>query len=338
MMTDRTSRPQPRRRYPRGPRVRLAAAAGAAAGALVLSSCGLGTAGGYVPSGTIAGPLAGVDLEGADVAVGSKNFTEQVILGTMMVILLNSAGADAEDLTNIPGSSSTRQALLEGIIDFQWEYTGTAWITYMGQTDPIPDATQQWEAVRDIDRDNGLEWLPPAELDNTYAFVLTEDRAAELGVESLADIADLDQAEVSFCVDAEFLARSDGFRPMLEAYSIPDVPDARLRILDIGAIYQAVANGECTFGEAFATDGRIPALNLATLEDPLPYFPRYNLSGVVGQQALDEHPEIATIVDELTSRLDNDTMAALNQRVDVDGQEPATVAWEWLLDEGLVTE
>ena len=100
----------------------------ALAGLLALSGCGLGTAGGDAPTGTLAGPLADVEsLEGAEISVGSKNFTEQLLLGKIAVILLQSAGADVEDLTNIPGSASARAAQLEGQVDMEWEYTGTAW-------------------------------------------------------------------------------------------------------------------------------------------------------------------------------------------------------------------
>ena len=304
----------------------------------VLTSCGLGTSGGYVPTAELSGELEDVQLDGVEVSVGSKNFTEQVLLGKMMVILLESGGAEAEDLTNIPGSSSARQALLEGIIDFQWEYTGTAWITYMGNTDPVPDVRGQWQAVRDADAENGLVWSEPAELDNTYAFTMTREKSEQLDVDSLDDLKDLPAKELSFCVDAEFLARSDGFRPMLDAYGIPEVPESRLKTMDAGAIYQAVDNGECTFGEAFATDGRIPALDLVVLEDPKPYFPKYNLSGVVNEQTLQEHPELRPVIAAVTQRLDNETMAELNKRVDVDGEEPADVAYDWLLSEGLIRQ
>lgn len=130
-------------------------------------------------------------------------------------------------------------------MDFQGEYTGTAWITCMGETGPIPDVRGQWEAVRDRDKANGLEWLPPAGWDNTYAFTVTEENARRLGVETLVDVKDIPASEQTFCVDAEFAA--------------------------------------------------------------------------------------------LTERLDNDAMSRLNQRVDVDGAEPALVAWEWLVEEGLVS-
>jgi osmoprotectant transport system substrate-binding protein len=304
----------------------------------LLSGCGLGTAGGYVPSGELAGPVTGVDLDGATVAVGSKNFTEQIILGKMAVILMESAGASTEDLTNVPGSQTVRQAMLEGIMDFQWEYTGTAWITYLGNVDPIPDEQAQYEAVRDADAANGMVWTQPSELNNTYAMAVTRERSEELGITAMSDLQGLDDSEMTFCLDAEFAARNDGFEPMLEHYGLPPVPNDRRRLMDLGAIYQATANGECTFGEVFATDGRIPALDLVVLEDDRAYFPRYNLSGVINAELYEEYPQIVELIDPLTQRLDNETMALLNQRVDVDGMEPAQVAWDFLVEEGFVTE
>ena len=145
----------PSRRRGRTPARAVLAVLGLAA-SLVLSGGGLSTAGGYLPSGTPAGDVAGIDLEGAHVAVGSKNFNEGVVLGKITAILLRSAGADVEDLTNMPGSLSARQAQVAGVVDVEWDYTGTAWITYLGHTDPIPDPQAQWAAVRDEDAQQGL--------------------------------------------------------------------------------------------------------------------------------------------------------------------------------------
>src|SRR5699024_12236020 len=115
----------------------LSCAAVLAAGAL--AGCGLGTAGGYVPSGELSGPVEDIDLDGAESAVGSKDFTEQIILGKMAVILFQSAGADAQDLTNVPGSNRGRMAMEEDSMDFPWDYTGTAWIASMGEGDPLTE-------------------------------------------------------------------------------------------------------------------------------------------------------------------------------------------------------
>ena len=335
MTTPRATTPS--RRRGRTP-ARAALAALGLAASLVLSGCGLSTAGGYLPSGTPAGDVAGIDLEGAHVAVGSKNFNEGVVLGKITAILLRSAGADVEDLTNMPGSLSARQAQVAGVVDVEWDYTGTAWITYLGHTDPIPDAQAQWAAVRDEDAQQGLVWLPPAELDNTYTFSVRQDRAEELGLETLADIKGLPTEDQSFCVSAEFAARNDGFLPMLEAYGIERPTGSRLRQMDIGAVFAAVADGSCTFGEAYSTDGRIAALDLTTLQDPLSFFPKYNAAPIVREEVLAQHPEIADLLAPVTARLDNATAARLNARVDVDGEEPTQVAWDWLREEGLITD
>lgn len=323
---------------PRARRARRGLAALALAAGLLATGCGLSTAGGYLPSGRTAGEISDVDLTGAQVSVGSKNFNEGVVLGKITAILLQSAGADVEDLTNMPGSLSARQAQVEDVVDVQWDYTGTAWITYLGHTDPVPGAQDQWEAVRAEDAEQDLVWLPPAELNNTYTFSVRQDRAAELGVESLADIASIPVADQSFCVSAEFAARNDGFVPMLDAYGVEAPTGDRLRQMDIGAVFSAVADGSCTFGEAYSTDGRIAALDLTTLEDPLSFFPQYNAAPIVRREVLDAHPRIAELLAPMTERLDNETAARLNARVDVDGEEPTQVAWDWLLEEGLVTE
>lgn len=302
-----------------------------------LAACGLGTAGGYTPSGTLAGPIADVDLDGATVSVGSKNFTEQIILGKMAVSLFESAGAQVQDLTNAPGSNTSREAMLSGDMTFAWEYTGTAWVSYMAQDDPIPDEREQYEAVRDKDlADNNLVWLPPAPMNNTYGFAMTRANADRLGISTLSEISSIPESEQSFCVESEFASRNDGFQPMLETYEISAPPPDRVSTLDTGAIYAATAGGTCTFGEVFTTDGRILALDLVVLEDDRQFFPKYNLSGVVNGELLDEHPQIADLLAPVSEKLTNDVLLELNAKVDVDGEDPADVAFEWLTQEGLV--
>lgn len=302
------------------------------------TACGLGTAGGYSPSGTLSGPIEGVDLKGAEVAVGSKNFTEQIILGKMAVILFKSAGADVEDLTNIPGSNSAREAMLKGDLNFQWEYTGTAWISYLGHDDPIADEREQYEAVLEADRNNGLEWLPPAPMNNTYGFAIPRAKAEKLGISKLSDLAKLPEKERTFCVESEFANRNDGFQPMLKHYNIPAASKGKVSTLDTGAIYQATADGLCNFGEVFTTDGRIKALDLQVMEDDRQFFPKYNLSGVVRQELLEAYPQIKDLLEPLSEKLTNETLIDLNAEVDVDGREPVDVAYDWLQEEGFVTE
>jgi osmoprotectant transport system substrate-binding protein len=310
--------------------------AATAACSLVLASCGLGSAGGYTPSGTLDGPVKDVDLRGASVAVGSKNFTEQILLGKMATILLKSAGASVKDMTNVPGAATSRQAQLDGDIDFQWEYTGNGWINYLGHDDPILDPGELYRAVRDGDRKNGLEWLPPGAMNNTYGFAATSATAQRLGVHSLSDVAKLPPDQLTFCVESEFASRNDGFEPMLAAYGIP-AGDVKKSVMDTGAVYQATANGDCNFGEVFTTDGRIKSLDLTVMDDDLPFFPKYNLSGVVREDLLDAYPGLADLFAPVVAKLDDATMIDLNAKIDVDGEEPVEVAEGWLKEQGFLS-
>jgi osmoprotectant transport system substrate-binding protein len=312
---------------------------------LTVSGCniGLGTAGGYTPSGTLAGPLAHVKpLDGATFSVGSKNFTEQIILGKMTVILLKSAGADVKDLTNIPGSAAARQAQLAGQVQMQWEYTGTAWLTYLGETKPIPDPHRQYVATRDTDlKRNGLVWLPPTPMNDTYTMAINAATKKQYGITKLSQMSKLPPSKRTFCVESEFTNRPDGLEGMLKTYGLPlgaanGIPRSNLRTLQTGAIYDAIAKGECTFGEVFTTDGRIAALHLTPLGDDKNFFPKYNASLVVRQDVLKEHPQLRQLFAPVAKALTNGVISQLNRQVDVDGREPADVAHEWLVQQGFL--
>jgi osmoprotectant transport system substrate-binding protein len=321
-----------------------AALAGAVTGSLLLAGCGLGTAGGYVPAGELGDPVQSLEgsLDGASIGVGSKNFSENVILGKMVIILFRAAGAEVADLTNIPGSVAARQAQIEGQIDAMWEYTGTGWIAYLGHDKPIADEQRQYEAVAKEDLEtNDLVWLPPAPMNNTYGFAVTQESAEKYGLEKLSDMKKVPKPERTFCIESEFASRSDGLPGMLKTYGIPKgsgVPADNLKTYQTGAIYNATAKGDCVFGEVFTTDGRILALDLKVLEDDKLYFPLYNVALVVRQELMKEHPEIGDLIAPVTEKLTNEVLLELNARVDVEGQEPAQVAYDWLVEEGFVAE
>ena len=312
--------------------------------AALTSGClGLGTAGGYIPSGKAAGPTKEVEsLKGASIAVGSKNFTENIILGKMALILLRAKGAKATDLTNIPGSASARQAMLDDQVQGMWEYTGTGWITYLGHDKPIPDEEKQYTAVRDEDlKKNGLAWLPPAPMNNTYGFAITKKVAKRYGITKMSEFPKIPVAERTFCVESELINRPDGLQGMLKTYDVPlddpkGVPRDNLRTFQTGAIYDATAKGKCNFGEVFTTDGRIVSLNLTVLEDDRNFFPKYNVSFVVRDEVLKKHPQIADLMAPVSEKLTDKVLLGLNAKVDVDGEEPAQVAFDWLKKEGFV--
>jgi osmoprotectant transport system substrate-binding protein len=298
-----------------------------------------------VPTGKLAGPLADVEsLNGATIAVGSKNFTENVLLGKMAIILLQSAGAVATDLTNIPGSASAREAMRNGQIQAMWEYTGTGWITYLGHEKPIPDEQEQYTAVRDEDLEkNKLVWLPPAPMNNTYGFAITKKVFDEYKITKLSQLNKVPVAERTFCVESELINRPDGLKGMLDLYKIPlgepqGVPRENLKTFQTGAIYDATAKGSCTFGEVFTTDGRIIALDLKVLEDDRNFFPKYNVSLVLTQAVAEKYPQIAKIMEPVSKLLTDEVLLELNADIDVNGREPAEVAYDWLKKEGFITD
>lgn len=322
-------------------RARAAALTALLAVVLLVSGCGLQPAGSYVPPvspGSIH-PIEGLP-DGAAVTVTSKNFTEQLILGKMSVLASKAAGFEVTDLSNVPGSLPARELLRSGQADVMWEYTGTAWLTYLGNELGIPDQQEQWQAVHDADLANGLTWGAPAELNNTYALAMRRQRAEELGITSISDLSKLPPEELTFCVDAEFNSRQDGFNPLLELYGLPRgsvVPEQNVGIYDTGAIYGAVDQGQCTVGEVFATDGRIAALDLLVLEDDLQYFPAYNAAPVIYTETLQKYPELEAVLEQVADKLDDETMRSLNLKVDVQGEEPEQVAYDWMVSEGLVS-
>ncbi|GAA4429434.1 glycine betaine ABC transporter substrate-binding protein [Georgenia halophila] len=320
-------------------RTRLTAALAALVVTAPLAACGLQPATGYAPPVEPAGIQPHENA--GPISVGSKNFTEQIILGKIAVLALRAAGYTVTDATNIPGSNPARAAMVNGDTDMQWEYTGTAWVSYMGETG-IPDKDEQWQAVHDADLENGLTWLQPAPVNNTYGFAMGPDAAGELGISSMSEIAEIPVEERTFCVESEFRSRDDGLEPMLEHYGIPlgdpqGVPNGNVKIMDTGAIYQATADGACNFGEIFTTDGRIVALDLQVLEDDKNYFPSYNVAPVVRTETLEEHPQLDELFAEITPLLTDEVLIDLNARVDVDGEQPADVAMDWLVSEGLVS-
>ena len=308
---------------------------------LSLSGCGLGTSAGSTPPAEI-GPNLGMPgrLDGVKVSVGGKQFTEQLILGKIAVIVLRAAGANVTDLTGIPGSSSARQAMLAGQVDMEYEYTGTAWISYLGKTTPLKTPQEQFAAVRDADVKNGLTWLTPAPMNNTYGFALKSDVAKRLGVKTLSDVRKVPVSERTLCVDSEFAARQDGLQPMLKTYGIPlgssGVPRNQVKSIDSGAIYSAVDSGSCNFGEVFTTDGRIKSLNLTVLDDDKKFFPLYNAAPVFRSEVVRQHPRLREVFTEVDKKLTNDTLIELNAKVDVQGAEPADVAHDWLKSQGFI--
>ncbi|WP_184571673.1 glycine betaine ABC transporter substrate-binding protein [Streptomyces zagrosensis] len=324
-------------------RSRTVLGAGLAAALLapaLLSGCGLHS-GSIMADDVEPGTIGqGKPLKGADLTVTSKEFTEQIILGQIMGIAFQAAGAKVLDRTGIQGSIGAREAIKSGDADAMYEYTGTAWITYQGNEKPITDPHEQWLAVRDADHKSGIEWLQPGQLNNTYTLTTNEANAKKYGTKNLSDVAAATKRDSppTLCVETEFSVRDDGLPGMRKAYGMK-LPGSRVRKMDAGVIYREVSKGSaCTFGEVTATDGRIQAMNLVVMKDDKHFFPNYNAAPEINGKALKKHPEIADVLNPITKKLTNAVAQRLNAKVDVDGDDPHDVALDWLVDEGFVKE
>lgn len=299
-----------------------------ATGALALTAC---SGGGGAASGSKGDELTGLSGE-----IGAKDFSEQYILAHITSQLLNAHGADTEANTSVVGSANVRAALEGDDFLGYWEYSGTSWITYNGNTTPVQGEEAQFAATKEADAENGIAWLDPAPLNNTYAFAILSDKAKELGVKTLSDIAELPVDEQTFCIESEFSTRDDGWPGLKAAYGL-DVPDANVSLLDTGVIYTETAKGDtCNFGEVFQTDGRITSLDLTVMEDDKAFFPVYQGAFTLKQTTLDEYPEIADVLAEVSPLLTTEEMQKLNAQADVDGDDPEDIATDWLTEQGLI--
>jgi len=283
-----------------------------------------------------------VALSGAPVKVASKGFTEQIILGKIMVNLLKDRGIPVEDKTNLGGTNVNREALMQGQVDLYMEYTGTAWLTFFKKKELIRDSAGLFENVKAIDSKSGLVWLAPAKFNNTYAIVMPAKKADQMGIKTLSDWAawtKKNPGKMTVAVNAEFYSRADGFKGMMGFYGLKfgkDIPDSNVKKMETSLCKKAVRDGQAMCGMAFATDGEINEYNQIVLEDDKSYFPIYNPAPVIRKAALKQYPKVKFILDEIGPSLDTATMTRLNYRVNVNGEKPEAVAKSWLKGVGLI--
>jgi osmoprotectant transport system substrate-binding protein len=273
------------------------------------------------------------------VTVGSKEFTEQIILGKLTVLALRDAGFEVVDETNLGGTSVNRDALVNGDIDMYWEYTGTAWITHLGHEDAITDPEECYQKVNEEDAGNDIAWLTMAPFNNTYTLMMKQDKGEELGIESISDLAEYinEGGDASLCTDQEFYARPDGFKGVEDLYGF-EFDEEEVVTMDPGLTYKALQDGQCQVAMGFATDGRIPAFGFFNLEDDKQFFPVYNPAPNVRQEVMDEYPEIDDVLEPVAEALTTEKMMQLNKRVDIDNEAPEDVACDFLKSEGIVDE
>lgn len=304
--------------------------------AAVFTGCaGLNSSGPAAKPGSLAQQA---NLAGQSYVVGGKLDDEQLVLCQIAIAALESVNAAVTDRCNIGGTDATRNALIGGDIDLYWEYTGTAWVTFLGQK-PIQDSKAQYEAVKQRDLiQNKIVWLAPTPFNNTYAFAVKRERAQQLGLRTLSDMGAYIRSGQpgNVCIDSEYQNRDDGFPGLERTYGF-QVPADRLKVLTAGAIYQSTADQrECLFGMVYTTDGRIPELGLTVLADDKLYHPLYNAAPTLRKEVYDRNPAIATVFAPISAALTNDVMSELNRQRSAEGRSPRRVARDWLGQHGFI--
>jgi osmoprotectant transport system substrate-binding protein len=267
------------------------------------------------------------------VRVGSKDFTEEFIVGNMYALLLEANGIPVERKLNLGGTPVLQQALVSDQVDLYPEYTGTGLLTVL----KLPTNTnreQVFNTVRDeYKKQFNLVWLNPAPLNNTQALAMKKDVAARLGIKTISDMA-AHAADLTMIGPPEFEQREDGLPGIQKAYG--NFKLKQYIAVDPGLRYEGLVNGQADVVVAFGTDGQIAAYDLLVLQDDKGLFPPYQIAPVVRQQALDAYPKIAEVLNKLAPLLTDATMQKLNFEVDGKQREPADVAKEFLQQNGLI--
>lgn len=253
------------------------------------------------------------------VVVGSKKFTEGVILGELLTRLARSAGAEARHRRELGGTRILWRALRTGEIDAYVEYTGTLHEEIFAQRD-LDDRAALEAALAEA----GLAMSAPLGFNNTYALGMRREEAARLGIESISDMPE--HPDLSLGLSDEFLDRADGWPGLRQRYGLPQSPTG----LDHDLGYRALASGQIDVTDVYTTDAEIAYHDLRVLVDDRGYFPAYEAVIVYRRDLAAHAPAALEAMRRLTGRLDEAQMAALNERVKIDGESEAAVAADFL--------
>jgi osmoprotectant transport system substrate-binding protein len=272
--------------------------------------------------------LSGCASNRASLTVGSKNFTEQLVLGELLAQYLGRSTASIDRRFYLAGSYICHQALLAGRIDMYVEYTGTALVAILKEN-PVSDHAAVFNTVKDLySRRFGLEVFPSLGFDNTFAMVMRGADARLLRLKTLSDAAAI-SPQLRLGVGYEFLERPDGYKGLAAKYGLKFAESPR--VMDLGLLYRALQNNQVDIVAGSNTDGLIAALDLVVLEDDKHYFPPYDAVPIVRRATLDRHPEVAAALNRLSGRITAEDMRRMNYEVDGEKKDAALVVKDFLV-------
>jgi osmoprotectant transport system substrate-binding protein len=264
--------------------------------------------------------------------IGSKNFTEQLVVAELFAQGLEKAGARVERRVNLGGTAIAQASLLSGEIDLYPEYTGTGLGVVLKQK-PEGTAAEVLAKVRaGYQAQFNLTWLDPSGIDNGNALLVLPRTAQRLGLVTLSDLARA-APQLTLAAGNEFADRADGLPGLKRVYGMEF---RRFRqFAALGLRYAALQHGQADVVNAYATDWQIAVGGYTVMQDDKHLWPPYQLAAVVRDQALRDWPGLAAPLLAIGARLDNPVMQELNRQVDQDGEEPREVAARFLQQHGL---
>lgn len=279
--------------------------------------------------------LTGCGKKAATVTVGSKQFTESILLGEMFAQLMEAhTELEVERKLNLGGTSVCFPALEKGEIDMYAEYSGTAYgeLLKLGGSGGIP-AAEVYDIAKNGLADRGLTLFDPIGLNNAYAVGMVKAKADELGIVSMSDVIP-HAPNLKFGGNHLFYEReSDGYSSMAETYSYDF---AAAEKMDSSLLYDAVGQEQLDIICVYATDSLLVKYKMVVLQDDLSFFPAYHGAPLVRDQVLEENPELKEVLNMLSGRIDDAAMQQLNYQVDIENKDPADVAKAFLTEQGLI--
>ena len=262
------------------------------------------------------------------VVVGSKNFTEQVILGEMLAQQIErKTHLPVDRKLNLGGTIVCHEALTAGQIDTYVEYTGTG-LTAILKEPPAKDSNLAYQTVKDAYKSRfGIEWTEPLGFNNTFAIIVRKSDAEQFGLRTISDAAPRTSRWVAG-FGYEFIEREDGYPGLVKTYNLrfPSEP----RVMDLGLTYKAVAGHQVDLIAGNSTDGLIGALGLVVLEDDRHYFPPYDAVPLVREAVITKHPEIREALRALGGKVSEEQMRLMNYAVDGEHKDVKQVVKEFL--------
>lgn len=279
-------------------------------------------------------PVVGCGRRADRIVVGSKNFTEQLILGELFAQLIEARiHMPVERRFYLAGTFICQQAILAGRIDIYPEYTGTA-LTAILKEQPSADKREVYQRVKDgYESKFRLNVGSPLGFNNTFAMVIRGEDARRLHLKMLSQAAAFAphwRAGFGY----EFMERADGYKGLVASYGLRFAEPPR--IMDLGLITRALKERQVDIIAGNNTDGLIPALDLFVLEDDHHYFPPYEAVAVMRGEMLKNHPEVGVALGQLAGAISDEDMRRLNYAVDGQHRDPTLVVKEFLQQRGLI--